>query len=91
MTPLTMLAATCLAVCRFYPGSWAKRYAAEIHERHVKKGKALTPAQHLWLWKLVWQFRGQIKNHDLVREAIRVIGDTDGHKAMLVLIEEVGE
>jgi len=79
-----------LAQCRFYPGTSAKRFVADLHRQCVGKGlrRKLTPNQHKFLWTLVWQYRNQIENRPLVQQAVNVLGDLEGHKNLLLLVEE---
>lgn len=66
MTDRESEAATALAKCTFLPGFWDKRFV-----QNMAVVTEATERQIEWLWLLVWRYRRQIGDADLVAEAER--------------------
>ncbi len=65
MTDLEIRAAHRLGACSFLPGCWEKRFARDLAARALDDpGCRLTSKQRVWLWRLVWMFRRQIRKAD---------------------------
>ncbi|HEX2866526.1 MAG TPA: hypothetical protein VHO03_05770 [Ignavibacteriales bacterium] len=67
-TPMTeeeKRAALTLSHCTFYPASWNKRFAHDM-AFFAKEDRPITENQRFWLWKLVYRYRRQIKDLDIL-------------------------
>jgi len=76
MTDREKYAATRLVSCTFLPGSYNKRFAMDIYWM-AKSGIEATEKQIANLWRLVYRYRRQIKDTELVAEA-QEKGDSNG-------------
>lgn len=71
MTDREKYAAKCLARCTFVPGSYNKRFARAMEALAMEKNAELTDRQRTNLWRMVFRFRRQIADGELVAEAQR--------------------
>ena len=65
MTDLEIRAAIRLGKCRFPRGLWEKRFARDLYRLATEdSGRGLSAKQRIWLWRLVWKYRRQIRGKD---------------------------
>ncbi|MGH9594808.1 MAG: hypothetical protein ACRD5L_17085 [Bryobacteraceae bacterium] len=65
MSDLEIRAIARLADCRMRPGSWEKKFVRDLWHLLRRDSKIeLTRKQKLWVWRLVWRFRRQIRVED---------------------------
>lgn len=69
LTDLDRRAATALARCTFLPSSTDKRMA-----RFVQAATELTDRQLAYLWRLIWRYRRQHQDRELINTAVIGLG-----------------
>ncbi len=72
MTPMDKRAACALGCCNFLPGAPAKGFAREMADKARHCEPTITERQRAWLWKLVYTYRKQILDSEIVAEAARI-------------------
>lgn len=74
MTPMDKRAACALGCCNFLPGAPAKGFAREMAEKARHCEPTITAKQRAWLWRLVYTYRKQILDGEVVAQAARIRG-----------------
>lgn len=77
MTKHERYAARCLWRCSFLPGSYNKRFARAMDALANEDDAVLTDNQRNNLWRLVYRYRRQITDDDLIRDAQKKIKEMD--------------
>ena len=69
LTEREKYAAQCLAECRFLPASFDKRFAREFSGSSQGTGRQVQT-----LWRMIYRYRRQIQDMELIEEARRING-----------------
>lgn len=77
MTDRERYAARCLARCTFRIASYNKRFARAMGAIANEDDGALTQNQRNNLWRLVYRYRRQIPDDELIAEALQKIKEMD--------------
>lgn len=72
MTPLDKRAACALGCCTFLPGAPAKGFAQEMAAKARHCEPTITEKQRAWLWQLVFTYRRQILDAEVVERAAKL-------------------
>lgn len=72
MDEMDKRAACALGCCTFLPGVPAKRFAQEMAQKARHCEPTITEKQRAWLWKLVYTYRRQIRDAEVVERAARI-------------------